>query len=718
MIKNYLPLFLAILISCTSGSSEWQVIEQNFQTMPMSVRPNPLWFWNDTQVEPDELVRQMAGFKEAGYGGLSILPYGKSFKPDYLTEDYFDVYRLCLEEAKKLGLTLWIYDEYGFPSGTAGDINGDGVARFKRQYPEHAYKRLDIIEHNLRPNTVFETALPEGRLMAAIAMDTLTFERIDLNSHIADGRLKWQTPGKGNWRLMLFVCVDAGISVVDYMSPEAVEHYINMTHDEYYKRFGDYFGTTVVGTFFDEPTLYRAQGRAWTPDFNEKFEAVYGFNPSLYYPALWYDIGIETAQARNDLFGFRTDLYAKGYPKLVSDWSVRHGIMATGHQDNEEVVNPVGTSGDLMKCFKYQDVPGIDKIGGDRPAEWFYKVVSSAAYNWDRSLVMSETYGAMGNISWDIIFGVAMDQFVKGINILIPHAVWYNTDKVVYKPELSLRNPIYADSLHFFTDYLSRLNVLMQNDARWIGDVAVLYPIHAMQSEHYLDGPLGYYRGGVEIEGMDYVNVGISLFDSLGCDYMFLHPETLDERCRIEGSALLLDNKTQYNAFTTLVIPACRTVSLTNLEKIHDFAEAGGTVVFTSFLPDKATVTADNGKIAVMVKDLIDNKKAIFVEQPTPQQLKVALDHSSVKQSLRFTNETVMRNIHKRLHGKNVWFFANPDAETKMAGIELDGVYNLEIWDPHTGRTGVPLPVSKKAGKTDFNLSLDGYKSVFVVERK
>ena len=536
-----------VLSACISRNVEWQQIAAGFQAVPASARPNPLWFWNNTRVEPEELKRQMIGYREAGYGGLSILPFGKDFKPEYLSEDYFSMYQVCLEEAARLGLTMWLYDEYGFPSGTAGDINGDGIGRFKLKYPEHTYKRLDKTEYRAKAGTPFDQMLPDEKtLMAVVAMDTLTCERIDLKGFIDRGKLAWTPPGN-QWKVMVFTCGDAGNTIMDYMSPEAANLYIGMTHDEYYKRFGKYFGSTIVGTFFDEPTLYYADGRAWTPEFNRKFEEKYGFSPALYYPALWYDIGSETAEARNYLFGFRSELYAAGYPKAVSDWSRAHGVMATGHQDNEEIVNCVGTSGDLMKCFKYQDVPGIDKIGGDRPAERFYKIISSAAHNWDHSLAMSETYGAMGNIGWNEIFGIAMDQYVKGINLLIPHAVWYNTDRVSFLPELSLRNPLYADSLRAFTDYLARLNAVMQNEARWVGDIAALYPVHSMQSGHYMDGPLGHYRGGVELPELNYVDVGVALADSLGYDFMFLHPETLDEQCRVEKDVLFLDNKVQYN---------------------------------------------------------------------------------------------------------------------------------------------------------------------------
>lgn len=714
MNKYILILVFVCFAGVSVAKKDWQQIRNNFETVPVNLRPNPLWFWNDTKVEKEELIRQIRQSKEAGYGGLSILPFGKSFQPEYLSEAYFDVYKTCIEEAKKLGMKLWIYDEYGFPSGTAGDINGDGIGRFKQKYPGHTNKRLDKTEFIPVSKKTFIKTLSGDLLMAAVAMDTVSLKRIDLAPFITGNQLKWDVP-EGMWKVMIFTCVDAGNTIVDYMSPEAVDLFIDMTHEQYYKHFKDYFGTTIVGTFFDEPTLYYAEGRSWTPDFNKKFEKKYGFNPAVYYPALWYDIGDGTEEARNYLFGFRSELYAEGYTKQVNDWSVKNGLLATGHQDNEEIVNTVGTAGDLMKCFKYLEVPGIDKIGGNRPAENFYKIVSSSAYNWDHSLVMSETYGAMGNISWTEIFNIAMDQYSKGINLLIPHAIWYNTEKVVFLPELSLRNPIYADSLRIFNDFLTRLNAIMQNDARWMGDIAVLYPIHAMQSGHYMDGPLGHYKGGVEIPGLDYVEVGTHLFDSLGYDYQFLHPEVLDEQCSVKGNTISLDNKIQYNSFSTLVIPGCRTISLSNLTKIKKFADAGGTVVFTTVLPEKATVQADDDKVRNIVRTMIRDKKAIFIEEPSVRNLANALDPLSSSFALRFKGEERLQNVHKIWEGRDLWYFANPSDRSKNVEIELKGEHRLELWDPHTGETGKAIEVGHKDGKTLFNLNLDKGKSVFVI---
>lgn len=197
---------------------------------------------------------------------------------------------------------------------------------------------------------------------------------------------------------------------------------------------------------------------------------------------------------------------------MIQDRATRQGIAAIGNQDQEEVVNPVGISGHLMKIFRDMDSPGIDKIGEDRPAERFYKVVSSAAYNWDKALVMSETCGAMGGIPWETIYHVAIGQYTMAINQLIRHAVWYDDTKVGgYRPELSWRIPLYAlyaEGLPKFNQFLGRLNLMLQNDGCHVADIAVLYPIAILRSGHRFAGLLGPYKVGVTVPEADYVEVG------------------------------------------------------------------------------------------------------------------------------------------------------------------------------------------------------------------
>ena len=708
-----------------------------FNTPPTKFRPDPLWFWNNTDITKEGIDAQMPGFLEkCGYGGLAILPFGPNLTPKYLTEEYFERYKYAVEKAAELGLTLSLYDEYGFPSGSGGAINADGVPRFRNRFPNLTMKRLDKIEEETRGGATYVSPVSKtGQLMAAVAMNADTKERIDLSGNITEETIVWKVP-EGNWKIMQFVCVADDDPNMDYLSEEAAKAYISMTHEAYYKRMPEYFGKTITSTFFDEPTLYRAQARCWTPTFNETYIKKYGSSPALYYPALWYDIGPETQAARNALFGLRAELYAAAYPKAVSEWSKAHGIVATGHQDNEEIENPVGTSADLMKCFKYQDVPGIDKIGGDRPAEKFYKIVSSAAYNWDHSLVMSETYGAMGNIPWDTLYNVAMDQYSKGINMLIPHAVWFNDRDVTFEPELSHRNRLYNQGLYEFNTFLARLNMLLRNDDRFVTDVAMLYPIETMQGEHYFDGPLGAYAGGVKIPDMDYVQISQRLTNELGRDFQFLHPEVLQDACRVDKNGLTLANTKQYNTFRTLIVPSSKTISVANLAKILTFFEAGGQVIFTTQLPVKSTEPNADAQVVALMDKLLPEKlrssgephtnpaggRVVFLAKPGADALRNALARPSETFDVEFPEGIVpMRYIHKERAGKDIYYFANLNGKAFDSAVALRGKKRYELWNPHTGEVTALQPEYAKKGKDRVSLvrlRVEPSQSVFLVETK
>ena len=708
-----------------------------FKTPPTKFRPDPLWFWNNTDITKEGIDAQMPGFLEkCGYGGLAILPFGPNLTPKYLTEEYFERYKYAVEKAAELGLTLSLYDEYGFPSGSGGAINADGVPRFRNRFPNLTMKRLDKIEEETRGGATYVSPVSKtGQLMAAVAMNADTKERIDLSGNITEETIVWKVP-EGNWKIMQFVCVADDDPNMDYLSEEAAKAYISMTHEAYYKRMPEYFGKTITSTFFDEPTLYRAQARCWTPTFNETYIKKYGSSPALYYPALWYDIGPETQAARNALFGLRAELYAAAYPKAVSEGSTAHGIVATGHQDNEEIENPVGTSADLMKCFKYQDVPGIDKIGGDRPAEKFYKIVSSAAYNWDHSLVMSETYGAMGNIPWDTLYNVAMDQYSKGINMLIPHAVWFNDRDVTFEPELSHRNRLYNQGLYEFNTFLARLNMLLRNDDRFVTDVAMLYPIETMQGEHYFDGPLGAYAGGVKIPDMDYVQISQRLTNELGRDFQFLHPEVLQDACRVDKNGLTLANTKQYNTFRTLIVPSSKTISVANLAKILTFFEAGGQVIFTTQLPVKSTEPNADAQVVALMDKLLPEKlrssgephtnpaggRVVFLAKPGADALRNALARPSETFDVEFPEGIVpMRYIHKERAGKDIYYFANLNGKAFDSAVALRGKKRYELWNPHTGEVTALQPEYAKKGKDRVSLvrlRVEPSQSVFLVETK
>lgn len=716
---------------------------RDFVTPPLQYKPRPLWFWNNVTVTPEGITEQMQNLRDkCGYGGLGILPFGANFKPKYLEDDYFKVYGVALENAKKLGMKLCLYDEYGFPSGSAGAINGDEIPRFKNAFPDATIHRLDKLEETVTYPGEYARALPEGTLMSIVAMDSLTNKRIDLTNKVSEGRITWKVQ-PGTWKIMIFVCVTDGDPNVDYLDPDAVDKFIGMVHQQYYNRFKEYFGTTIDGIFYDEPTMYRAAGRMWTPRFNEWFEEKYGYSPTIDYPALWYDIGDDTQAARNSLFGFRTELYAKGFMKRIQDWCDTHGgITATGHQDNEDMKNPVSISGDLMKCYQYQDIPGIDRIGGgaSRPSEKYYKLISSVAYNWDKQLVMSETYGDMGNLSWKEIYAIAMEQYTKGINYLIPHAAWYDNQKVTFLPELSYRNPLYADGLPNYSTFIGRLNVLLQTKGRHVADVAMLYPIASLQGSHYLDGPLGYYAGGVAIAEDNYADLGELFSTDICCDFTWLHPDVLDERCKVAGNTLKLTNKVNYEKYKVIVIPAHQTIRWSNLKKIKQFYDNGGKVIAIGTLPTRSAEFSKDVRAAIreifgvqmdnqrkyIVSDSVTIHKnakggeAVFLTTPDAAKIRQCIETMIPLRDVKMEKGSKLRYIHKVTDTSNIYYFANITMDNIDDTVILRGKIEPELWDPHTGKVSKAEYIHLSEGGeelTKVKIQLAGNHSCFLVAK-
>jgi hypothetical protein len=553
------------------------ITPEQVQTPPLASKSRPLWFWNKANPTTAEIEEQMQRCRdESGYYGFGILPAKTPEK--YLTEEYFARYGDAVRKAAELGMKLCLYDEYWFPSGSAG-------GQFCKRFPELGLKALSMQAEDVQGPRRYTATVPPGGFMAAVALDRATWRRLDIAGNVhSQGQLIYDVP-PGQWKIMLFTCARAtNVSLMDYLDAAAVRKFLEITHDEYFKRFKEHFGSTIDSAFYDEPPLYRAN--TWTERFNEKFEKRFGYSPVLLYPALWMDIGPETASARNALFGFRAELFATEYIKTMDDWCWAHKIQLTGHMDQEQIVNPTCVSGDLMKAFKHQAIPGVDEIGHFGRTQWAFKLISSSAYNWDKPLVMSETFGAMNNLPVDMLYRITMDQYAKGINLLVPHAVWLDDKKITFPPELSYRHPTYGPALPAFNRYVGRLNLLLQG-GRHVADVAVLYPIATLHAAYRFDAGKA-YEGGPPVEEADYLDVGETLALNLRRDHTFLHPEALDQRCAVRGKTLCLENPVNHEEYRVVVLPGAKVAFASNLRKVRALFDAGGAVIATGRLPDQS----------------------------------------------------------------------------------------------------------------------------------
>ncbi|MCX6561125.1 MAG: glycosyl hydrolase [Candidatus Aminicenantes bacterium] len=726
-LRRILPAALAAVLffpSCRPDPT-WSGMKQDFADPPARWKPRPLWFWNapPSRSGTEALMGQS---RTAGYGGFGILPTPK-MKLAFMGPEYLDRYEEAVEKAASLGMTMCLYDEFWFPSGSAGGL-------LAAKFPGSLSKRLDRTALPVTGPRRFSAAVPKGELMAAVAMNETTLERLDLASRIKDGRLSWDAPA-GRWTVMFFACVpDGARGLVDYLDPAAVRDFISLTYEKYFERLGRHFGTTIDSAFYDEPTFHWVEGgRAWTPKFNERFRAARGGDPTLLYPALWLDIGPDTTAARNALFGFRAELFASGFVKTLADWCRAHGIALTGHVDQEEIVNPVGLCGDLIKCFRDQPIPGVDEIFTYGRASKAYKVVSSAAANYDRRKVMTETYGAMKDMPVATLYREAMDQFAKGINVMVPHAVWTNSADITFPPELSPRTPPYAAELPAYNKYMGRLQRILQQGVPAV-DIAVLYPIAGLQAGYHF-GTGKPYEGGVIPPEADYMEVGERLSLRLRRDFTYLHPEVLAAQCRVEDGVLRLVHPDWSQAFTTVIVPGGVAIRADNLRAIKAFFDRGGRVIFTTRLPDRSAEPGKDDEVKALLEAMLGGGtksggsspgRAFFVPVPSAAALLAALDEGAAAPDVAWQAPAEAKGgnlsyLHKVIEGRDVYFFANSSDEKAETTVRLRGRFaTMEIWDPHTGRVErlkSRRAVDRGRDVTEFSLALPPVHSVFIVAR-
>lgn len=511
--------------------------------------------------------------------------------------------RVILYEAldRITGYAVQYFDGEGWADAATGTAVG---AKREITFPAVTAKKFRFIAHTTQGSNT----------LASICEMELFHDgnKIDIPQNSADNedKVTYNVP-EGSWKIMAFATVKDGYACVDYLNPDSVDKYIDVTFEAYYSRFAEYFGTVIDTAFFDEPAIYHAGGRTWTPEFNEMFEEKYGYDPITLYPAMWYDIGRDTEAARTALFGFRASLFSN-YIGQVNDWCDAHGIQLTGHMDQEEPLNPTCITGDLMKSYQYEAIPGVDDIVNLNRSLKVYKLTSSAAYNYDKGLVMSESFGAMGEgVGITNIYKDTMGQFAKGVNFIVPHAIWYNNkEHIDNPPELSYRSEQYGPELAGFNEFAGRLQTMLQN-GRHVADIGLLYPIDSLQGSFRFDvgNP---YTGGITPDEADYMDVGELLSTTIHRDFTYLHPEVLSGKCSVNGSTIRLNNEVNYEDYKVMILPGETTIRLEALKKIKQFYDNGGKVIATTKLPSKASEFGKDAEVVKIIKEMFGVSESEF----------------------------------------------------------------------------------------------------------
>lgn len=428
--------------------------------------PAPFWFWNH-HLEADELLRQLQLMKESGVSGFFIHPRAGLMTP-YASKEWFEAVRLIVEEAAKLGLEAWLYDEDPFPSGGAGGI-------IMMENPAHCARSLCLRIVEADENGKYDADLGECQLLSAFTyrplpdggvtdIEDITEElgvlrelyhrTVWYSTYYCDWiaevgyphdrgetmypRMVLKRPAKEGHKVAIIYTVLASSGstyyrIPDCLNPKVVERFIELTHEKYKEYVGEYFGTTIPGIFTDEPFL--GGDLPYTEALADTFYAMHGYEFLANVYRLWMGTDEKCHRFRRDYWATIKHLYRTSFFEPIADWCCRHNLQLVGHVLDEEDPVRQPASGGAYANMKYMDIPGLDILGQtlgnlQRPALLFgAHSISSAARQLGRDRILCEAM-ACNPFSYGPrdMRRVTNWLYSQGVNWIVPHGFFYSYD--------------------------------------------------------------------------------------------------------------------------------------------------------------------------------------------------------------------------------------------------------------------------------------------------
>ena len=439
------------------------IFEQEFRNPPKEFSVMPFWFWNDI-LKDAEIIRQIADFESHGvYGFVIHARIGLPEDTGWMSDKMIGCMKLAVAEAHKRGMYVVLYDDGMYPSGSSsGQVIKENPA-----FAERMLDKIDIShdeEPELQPDWKLVTVIerPCGKRLAVI-----------------------DRPSGGTMRGLHFLdenpanVIEDRPPLADLLNPEAVNSFIRLVYDRYYKELGQYFGNTVFAIFTDEPHLGNG-----TRGILQEVNRILGYDFTPYLADLWYDDHENSRQRRAEYKRAISIRAEETYYAPLSKWCESHGIALTGH--------PASSMDISMERFFHipgQDLvwryvtPGKTALEGEHST--MAKCASSSMIHMGRRRNSNELYGAYGHeLTFDDVKWLANWCFVRGQNLLYPHAFYYSVrgPRRDERPPDVGPNSAWWDCYKPYADSCRRLSWI-NTDSKHICEIAILCDMQWLPDE-------------------------------------------------------------------------------------------------------------------------------------------------------------------------------------------------------------------------------------------
>ena len=516
--------------------NSFESLIQNIKKDSFSHGSIPFWSWND-RLEEEELRRQIRDMKQFGMRGFFMHARG-GLETEYMSDEWFDAIRVCIDEAKKQGMEAWSYDENGWPSGFAG-------GELLKDPRNHAC--------GIVCETVSAFPSPAEDILGVYAISAQGAVRLDAPSGAAE---------------YMVIRRERDFSYVDTMNPAVTEKFIRATHERYIRELGEDFGKTMPGFFTDEPQYFR-YGTPWSDTFLTTFRERFGYDVLDALPAMFADFkGAE--ELRYDYYLHCHCSFYDGFMKPLYDWCDRNGVMLTGHGIEEwSLDGQMSCCGGMMPFYLYEHIPGIDYLGRSVKDISGARQLGSVCAQTGRKVALTETFACCG---WDVtpreLKQIAELQFAGGANLICEHLYAYSARgqrKRDFPHHFSEHSPWHDDFKPFEMHFQHLGAALSQGNEQ--ADVLVIHPIRSA----YLHYDKLQRAKSIETLEEKY-SAFVRQFSEDQILYHFGDETILKELGSVEGDRIRVGLCT----YRCVVIPACETLDSSTVALLREYLNNGG----------------------------------------------------------------------------------------------------------------------------------------------
>ena len=533
------------------------------------------WFWNDL-ITDDKTTEQLNMMHRIS-ADQPVIHSRFGLQNEYLSEDWFERIQSVVETCKKSGQKIWLYDENNWPSGNCSwSITKDERYREHFLQFETAYKKA---------GEVYSLDLANQKYLA-ISAYFRDETSVDLMAAAKGGRVEYTAPRDADV-YAVYVAADpyepVGKLCVDYLSKEALQKFIESTHEKYRAHFQSEFGKVIRGIFMDETRFCNAM--PWTQTLPEEFRKRKGYNLIPYLPLLVRK-NEQSMLFRYDYYDVVSDLYNEATFKQIYDWCEKYGIKSTGHFLGEETLSAQSYFGaDMVRGYQYFHVPAIDHLGngiGSLDA----KFAVSACHNYGKMRISCESFGASGwDMNYEDMVRISNWLFQQGINLILIHGFYYSIrgERIRDFPPSYFFQWKYWDRMPEYVKMANRMMEMLSNGRRE-AEILIYSPIETFWNyfEPDLNSKTGFWEKGPRITDnhAKFIDNQFQLLRNRlvdkNLDFNILGSDAV-KNFRVDGSNLI--NVLSGEQFSILVLPLAEILTDETVKLLDEFTSAGGHII-------------------------------------------------------------------------------------------------------------------------------------------